>query len=75
MLLLFRFTAASLNQARAHSGFSAQNCVTAQANDHADVERLASYLLRTPLSLERMKFVDNENKVFYQNKRRHGPCS
>lgn len=37
-----------------HTGFSAHNRVTASAEDSAGLERLARYLLRPPLSLERL---------------------
>jgi hypothetical protein len=37
-----------------HTGFSAHNAVTVQADDHDGIERLARYLLRPPLSLERL---------------------
>ena len=37
-----------------HTGFSAHNAVTARAGDHGGRERLARYLLRPPLSLERL---------------------
>jgi hypothetical protein len=38
-----------------HTGFSAHNRVTASADDSVGVERLARYLLRPPLSLERLE--------------------
>ncbi len=37
-----------------HTGFSAHNAVTVQADDYDGIERLARYLLRPPLSLERL---------------------
>lgn len=38
-----------------HTGFSAHSRVTASADDSVGVERLARYLLRPPLSLERLE--------------------
>ena len=37
-----------------HTGFSAHNVVTVRADDGGGLERLAGYLLRPPLSLERL---------------------
>ncbi len=37
-----------------YTGFSAHNAVTVRARDHDGLERLARYLLRPPLSLERL---------------------
>jgi hypothetical protein len=37
-----------------HTGFSAHNAVTVRAGDGGGLERLARYLLRPPLSLERL---------------------
>ena len=37
-----------------HTGFSAHNAVTVRADDGDGLERLARYLLRPPLSLERL---------------------
>jgi len=37
-----------------HTGFSAHNRVTVSADDSAGIERLARYLLRAPLALERL---------------------
>jgi hypothetical protein len=39
-----------------HSGFSAHNAVRISAGDTASIERLARYLLRSPVALERMRF-------------------
>ena len=38
-----------------HTGFSVHNAVTVGADDHDGLERLARYLLRPPLSLERLR--------------------
>ena len=38
-----------------HTGFSAHNAVTVQADDYDGIERLARYLLRPPLALERLR--------------------
>jgi len=38
-----------------HTGFSAHNAVTVQADDGGGLERLARYLLRPPLSPEHLE--------------------
>lgn len=38
-----------------HTGFSAHNAVTVRANGYDGIERLARYLLRPPLALERLR--------------------
>jgi hypothetical protein len=50
-----------------HTGFSVHNRVTVEPGDAAGTERLARYLLRPPLSLERMSF-DETGAVLYQSK-------
>ena len=52
-----------------HSGFSVHNTVTVAAEDAAGTERLARYLLRPPLSLERMSW-DTDGSVLYRRKAR-----
>jgi hypothetical protein len=52
-----------------HSGFSVHNTVTVGADDAAGTERLARYLLRPPLSLERMS-LDADGFVLYRRKAR-----
>ena len=56
-----------------HTGFSVHNAVTVGADDHDGLERLARYLLRPPLSLERLRLEPGLAR--YRHKRathRHG---
>jgi hypothetical protein len=50
-----------------HTGFSAHNRVTLAPSDGAGLERLARYLLRAPLSLERLEL--DGSVVHYRHKR------
>ena len=50
-----------------NTGFSVHNSVTVGPEDAAGGERLARYLLRPPLSLERMS-LDAEGSVLYRRK-------
>ena len=50
-----------------HTGFSAHNRVTVAPGDGAGLERLARYLLRAPLSLERLEL--DGSVVHYRHKR------
>ena len=52
---------------RANTGFSVHNSVTVSAGDPEATERLARYLMRPPLSLERMS-LDEQGCVLYQPK-------
>jgi hypothetical protein len=51
------------------SGFSVHNTVTASAADPAGLERLARYLMRPPLSLERLRLDHNAQSATYRVKR------
>ncbi len=53
-----------------HTGFSAHNAVTVGAEDHSGLERLARYLLRPPLSLERLTL--ERGLARYRHKRAPG---
>ncbi|HVS66900.1 MAG TPA: hypothetical protein VMT85_25715, partial [Thermoanaerobaculia bacterium] len=50
-----------------HTGFSAHNRVTVSADDSLGLERLARYLLRVPLSLERLELEGSMAR--YRHKR------
>jgi len=50
-----------------HTGFSAHNAVTVRADDHDGIERLARYLLRPSLSLERLSL--EPGLALYRHKR------
>ncbi len=56
-----------------HTGFSAHNAVTLAAGDHEGLERLGRYLLRPPLSVERMEL--DKQRVVYRHKRAPYPAS
>ena len=53
-----------------HTGFSVHNRVRVEPEDQPAVERLARYIMRPPISLERMQWGGN-GEVFYQPKGGH----
>ena len=53
-----------------HTGFSVHNRVTVEPEDQPAVERLARYIMRPPISLERMSW-DGVGEVRYRRKRGH----
>ena len=53
-----------------HTGFSVHNRVRVEPEDGAAVERLARYIMRPPISLERMQW-SGDGEVFYQPKGGH----
>jgi hypothetical protein len=53
-----------------HSGFSVHNRVRVEPEDQAAVERLARYIMRPPISLERLGW-DGVGEVRYRRKRGH----
>ena len=56
-----------------HTGFSVHNRVRVEPEDQAAVERLARYIMRPPISLERMAW-GGAGEVCYRRKRgREGP--
>ncbi|MEJ2024325.1 MAG: transposase [Deltaproteobacteria bacterium] len=57
-----------------HTGFSVHNRVTVEPEDQSSVERLARYVMRPPISLERMRW-DGTGEVSYRRKGGHdGPA-
>ncbi len=46
-----------------HSGFSAHNAVTVPPGDREGIERLGRYLLRAPVSLERLRVDEPTRRV------------
>lgn len=58
-----------------HSGFSVHNTVTVPPDDRDGLERLARYLLRAPISLERLSFDAASDQVAYARRpgRGHEP--
>ena len=58
-----------------HTGFSVHNRVRLEPEDQASVERLARYIMRPPISLDRMAW-DGLGEVRYRRKGGHeGPAS
>ena len=55
-----------------NSGFSIDDSVRIQADDTQALKRLARYMLRPPLSLERMRYEDGDDEVVYERKRSNG---
>ena len=53
-----------------HTGFSVHNRVIVEPEDQPTVERLARYVMRPPISLERMSW-DGAGEVRYRRKRGH----
>jgi diadenosine tetraphosphate (Ap4A) HIT family hydrolase/ribosomal protein S27E len=53
-----------------HTGFSVHNRVYVEPEDQPAVERLARYIMRPPISLDRMSW-DGEGEVRYRRKRGH----
>ena len=57
---------------RHRTGFSADASVKVEPEDSAAVKRLARYMLRPPVSLERMAFSEGSDEVVYTRKARNG---
>ena len=57
------------------SGFSVHNEVVVQADDGDGLERLARYLARPPVSLQRMEWDRETREVLYRTGRGHGHLS
>ena len=58
-----------------HSGFSVHNTVTVAPDDGAGLERLARYLLRAPVSLERLAFDEATGLGSYRCRPGHEPST
>ena len=57
---------------RHHTGFSVDASVKVEPEDEAAVQRLARYILRPPVSLERMAFDEASDEVVYTRKAKDG---
>jgi hypothetical protein len=55
-----------------NSGFSVDDSVRVEPEDGRAMERMARYILRPPLSLERMQYSDGADKVVYARKGSNG---
>ena len=49
-----------------HSGFSVDNSVCIEANDHASMQRLVEYIARCPFSLARIISLTDDGKILYR---------
>ena len=65
-----------------HSGYSAHNRIRSKATDVKGRQRLACYMIRRPVALEKMRYHDKSCRVIYRSKlhatlKRHDPleCS
>ena len=54
-----------------HTGFSIDNSVTVYPSDEQGLERLARYLIRSPVSLQRLHYLPGMNRILYQAKQGH----
>ena len=54
-----------------HTGFSIDNSVTVYPSDALGLERLARYLIRSPVNLQRLHYLPETNQVLYQAKPGH----
>jgi hypothetical protein len=55
-----------------HPGFSVHTTVTVPSDDRDGLERLARYLLRAPVSLERLRVDEDAQAIAYTGRRRAG---
>ena len=55
-----------------HSGFSVHTSVTVAPGDGAGLERLARYLLRPPVSLDRLRVDEQARTIAYARRAGHG---
>jgi hypothetical protein len=55
-----------------HSGFSVHTSVTVPPDDRDGLERLARYLLRAPVSLDRLRVEEGSQAIAYAGRRRAG---
>ena len=54
-----------------HTGFSVDNSITVYPSDEQGLERLARYMIRSPVSLQRLNYLPETQKVLYQTKKGH----
>jgi hypothetical protein len=54
-----------------HTGFSIDNSVTVYPSDEQGLERLARYMIRSPVSLQRLHYLPETQQVFYQTNKGH----
>ena len=54
-----------------HTGFSLDNSVTVYPSDEQGLERLARYMIRSPVSLQRLNYIPETQQVLYQSNKGH----
>jgi hypothetical protein len=54
-----------------HTGFSIDNSVTVYPSDEQGLERLARYMIRSPVSLQKLHYLPQTQQVFYQTNKGH----
>jgi hypothetical protein len=54
-----------------HTGFSVDNSVTVYPSDEQGLERLARYMIRSPVSLQRLNYIPETQQVLYQSNKGH----
>jgi hypothetical protein len=54
-----------------HTGFSIDNSVNVYPSDDQGLERLARYVIRSPVSLQRLHCLPQTKQVFYQVNKGH----
>ncbi len=54
-----------------HTGFSVDSSVTVYPSDEQGLERLARYMIRSPVSLQRLHYLPETEQVLYQANKGH----
>jgi hypothetical protein len=54
-----------------NTGFSVDNSITVFPSDEQGLERLARYMIRSPVNLQRLNYLPQTQQVFYQTKKGH----
>ncbi len=54
-----------------HTGFSVDNSVTVYPSDEQGLERLARYMIRSPVNLQRLNYLPETHQVLYQANKGH----
>ncbi len=56
---------------RKHTGFSVDNSVTVYPSDQQGLERLARYMVRSPVSLNKINYLPETEQVLYHSYKGH----
>ncbi len=54
-----------------HTGFSVDNSITVYPSDEQGLERLARYMIRSPVNLQRLNYLPQTQQVLYQANKGH----